>query len=107
MECLAVEDSETKRQQVQIGPSQRLKFGVAKTGEQCQKKNQNSKARSSSYALQSSERATTASSEEHMSVPVMKVEALSVKNVTLTKKNDKRSQADTLTKLTEKPMGNN
>ncbi|KAH3866473.1 hypothetical protein DPMN_029537 [Dreissena polymorpha] len=25
----------------------------------------------------------------------------------LTKKNDKRSQADTLTKLTEKPMGNN
>ncbi|KAH3866474.1 hypothetical protein DPMN_029538 [Dreissena polymorpha] len=92
MECLAVEDSETKRQQVQIGPSQRLKkwdevasrisikFGVAKTGEQCQKKNQNSKARSSSYALQSSERATTASSEEHMSVPVMKVEAFSVKN---------------------------
>ncbi|KAH3844967.1 hypothetical protein DPMN_087234, partial [Dreissena polymorpha] len=57
-----------------------IKFGVAKTGEQCQKKNQNSKARSSSYALQSSERATTASSEEHMSVPVMKVEALSVKN---------------------------
>ncbi|KAH3711919.1 hypothetical protein DPMN_071595 [Dreissena polymorpha] len=56
------------------------KFGVAKTGEQCQKENQNSKARSSSYALQSSERATTASSEEHMSVPVMKVEALSVKN---------------------------